>query len=265
MNPASINLELHCHTVFSKDGLMTFEALIETAKAIGLDALAITDHDTIQGAKEFQQRVQRQSLPVQIIVGEEKTLSDGSHLIGLFLEKHIESGELSSAIAEIQAQGGFCLVPHPFRKSDGLLRTGLEGLPLFEGGTAGFELFSAKCSYAENRRARELLSTSLSPFGGSDAHYDCDLGESLNVITWQGDLKTSLLRMFQRKAPFQILGKPQTEGAAERAYAPLYYRCKKFVRMPRPLVPLAKQCYRWYRNKKYGIGRKPLVEVYAHP
>ena len=121
MNPASINLELHCHTVFSKDGLMTFEALIETAKAIGLDALAITDHDTIQGAKEFQQRVQRQSLPVQIIVGEEKTLSDGSHLIGLFLEKHIESGELSSAIAEIQAQGGFCLVPHPFRKSDGLL------------------------------------------------------------------------------------------------------------------------------------------------
>jgi len=260
-----MTLILLAHGKLHGAALWPVAAQSHTAKAIGLDALAITDHDTIQGAKEFQQRVQRQSLPVQIIVGEEKTLSDGSHLIGLFLEKHIESGELSSAIAEIQAQGGFCLVPHPFRKSDGLLRTGLEGLPLFEGGTAGFELFSAKCSYAENRRARELLSTSLSPFGGSDAHYDCDLGESLNVITWQGDLKTSLLRMFQRKAPFQILGKPQTEGAAERAYAPLYYRCKKFVRMPRPLVPLAKQCYRWYRNKKYGIGRKPLVEVYAHP
>ena len=70
--------------------------------------------------------------------------------------------------------------------------------------------------------------------------------------------------MFQRKASFQIFGKPQVEGAPERAYAPLYYRCKKFVKVPKPLLPVAKQWYRWYRNRRHGVGRKPLVEVYAH-
>jgi hypothetical protein len=264
MTAPSLNLELHCHTVFSKDGLMDFDSLTKTARAIGLDALAITDHDTVEGAKQFQQQAQAKGLPLQIIVGEEKTLSDGSHLIGLFLQKHIESGELKSAVSEIEAQGGFCLVPHPFRKSDGLLRGGLERLELFQTRIAGFELFSAKCSYAENRRARELLSSSLCPFGGSDAHYDSDLGESLNVITPQGDLKNSLLGMLQRRAPFQILGKAQREGDSERAYAPLYYRCKKYIRVPRPLLPMARQAYRWYRNQKHGVGRKPLVEVYAH-
>src|SRR5258708_24089619 len=89
-----LNLELHCHTAFSKDGLMGFDSLIRTAHMIGLDALAITDHDTIEGASEFQQRAQSKGLTLQIITGEEKTLSDGSHLIGRFLRQHIESGEL---------------------------------------------------------------------------------------------------------------------------------------------------------------------------
>ena len=259
-----INVELHCHTVFSKDGLMDFDGLISTAQAVGLDALAITDHDTVEGALEFRRLAASRGLRLQIIVGEERTLSDGSHLIGLFLEAPIQSTELTDVLREIESQGGVVMIPHPFRKKDGLLRDGLERLELFKNRTAGFELFSAKCSYAENQRARELLGSSLSPFGGSDAHYECDLGESLNVIAWQDDLKTSLLRMLQRKLPFQILGKVQAQGAGERAYAPLYYRIKKFMKLPRPLLPLAKQAYRCYRNTRHGIGRKPLVEVYAH-
>ena len=265
MMPRTINLELHCHTVFSKDGLMAFDSLVRTAQAIGLDALAITDHDTIEGAKEYERLATTMGLHLQIIAGEEKTLSDGSHLIGLFLEKHIESGEFEAAVREIAEQGGLCLVPHPFRKSDGLLRDGLKRLQVFGTQPAGFELFSAKCSCAENRRARDLLATSLAPFGGSDAHYECDLGESLNVIAWQGDLKTSVMRMLQRKAPFKIFGKAQAEGAPERAYAPLYYRYKKFLKVPKLLLPLAKECYRKYRNHKHGVGPKSLVEVYAHP
>jgi hypothetical protein len=70
--------------------------------------------------------------------------------------------------------------------------------------------------------------------------------------------------MFERLAPFQILGKAQREGDRERAYAPLYYRIKKYVPLPKLLVPVARQCYRRYRNWKYGVGRKPLREVYRH-
>ena len=260
-----LNVELHCHTLFSKDGLMTFDSLLRAAQTVGLDAVAITDHDTMEGAKEFSRLARAKGLALEIIPGEEKTLSDGSHFIGLFLKDPIESGDLAGAIEEIEAQGGLCLIPHPFRRKDGLFRDGLGRLRLFEGRVAGFELFSAKCSFAENREARTLLGTRLSPFGGSDAHYESDLGECVNVITRAGDLKSSVLGMFGRRAPFQILGKRQVESAPERAYAPLYYRCRKFIRLPRSWVPAAKQCYRWYRNTKYGIRRKPLTEVYAHP
>jgi hypothetical protein len=265
MSDATIKVELHCHTLFSKDGFMDFASLNRTAQAIGLDAVAITDHDTIEGAKEFQRQAESQSVPLRIIVGEEKTLADGSHFIGLFLTKPIESEDLAGAIEEIESQGGLCLIPHPFRKKDGLLRHGLERLRLFERRPAGFELFSAKSSYEENRQARQLLSTGLGPFGGSDAHYESDLGESMNVVHWTGDLRSSLGRMFEGKAAFKIFGKRQEEGAAERTYAPLYYRWKKHLKVPKPLLPLAKQSYRWYRNKKLGVGRKALVEVYAHP
>lgn len=260
-----LRIELHCHTAASHDGLMTFASLVATARAVGLDAVAITDHDTMEGALEFRRRARGEGVPLEIIAGEEKTLDDGSHLIGLFLERPIQSGDLAGAIAEIAGQGGVCLVPHPFRRKDGLLRKGLAPLRLLEGRGAAFELFSAKCSAAENGRAAELLAGSdLVPFGGSDAHYECDLGESVNEVTPAGGVEATVRAMLGRRTPYRILGKPQAPGASERAYAPLYYRVKRFVRLPKILVPAARQAYRRYRNLRLGVGAKPLREIYRH-
>jgi hypothetical protein len=247
------------------DGLMTFESLASTAEKVGLDAVAITDHDTIEGAREFRRLARSTGHALQVIVGEERTLADGSHLIGLFIERAIESTSLEGAIREVEEQGGLCLIPHPFRRKDGLLRHGLEPLKHFGNRVAGFELFSAKCSSAENRMATELLTVAgLAPFGGSDAHYECDLGECINEIAPGGDLRASVQQMFERRAPFRIMGKRQREQDPERSYAPLYYRVKKYVRLPKLLVPAARQCYRRYRNWKFGVGRKALREVYRH-
>ena len=60
------------------------------------------------------------------------------------------------------------------------------------------------------------------------------------------------------------MGKLQQEQDPERSYAPLYYRVKKYIRLPKLLVPAARQCYRRYRNWKFGVGRKTLREVYRH-
>jgi hypothetical protein len=90
------------------------------------------------------------------------------------------------------------------------------------------------------------------------------LGESVNVVTWQGDLRSSIQAMFERRAPFQILGKHQELGDGERRYAPFYYKVKKHLHLPKLFLPVAKQCYRYYRNLKFGVGRKPLREVYRH-
>ena len=265
MPKSTLSIELHCHTIASMDGLIPFDSILDTAAKLSLDALAVTDHDTLEGAVEVQRLARERQVPLEVIIGEEKTLDDGSHLIGLFLQRAIHSADLAGAIREIEDQGGLCLIPHPFRRKDGLLRDGLDRLELFAGRVAGFELFSAKCSHEENRRAAELLSqTHLGPFGGSDAHYECDLGECVNEIANVGDVRASVRAMFERRAAFRILGKAQGDGDGERSYAPLYYRVKRFARLPKFLVPVARQCYRRYRNLKYGVGPKPLREVYRH-
>jgi hypothetical protein len=247
------------------DGVISFESLLRTARAVGIDAIAITDHDTIEGALKFRELVRESQTPLEVIVGEERTLSDGSHLIGLFLERPIASNQLAEMIREVEGQGGLCLIPHPFRRKDGLLRNGLGPLEHFRGRVGGFELFSAKCSFAENQRAAALLAESrLGPFAGSDAHYECDLGESLNEVEWKGDLRSSLVGMLERGGACRLLGKRQQEADGERAYARLYYRMRPYARVPRFLLPAAKQAYRGYRNWKFGIGRKELREVYRH-
>jgi hypothetical protein len=71
--------------------------------------------------------------------------------------------------------------------------------------------------------------------------------------------------MLRGQGACQILARAQSPAEAERRYAPMYYRVKKFVKVPKPLLPLAKACYRRYRNMTRGTGRKSLIEIYARP
>ena len=49
-------IDLHTHSFFS-DGSNSPEELIETAHKIGLSAIALTDHDTVNGCPSFQEAV----------------------------------------------------------------------------------------------------------------------------------------------------------------------------------------------------------------
>src|SRR3954454_12830668 len=71
--------ELHCHSFYSLlDGASSPEALVEQAAALGMQALAITDHDSLAGAVRFWKAAQRHNL--RPLFGAEITMVDGSHL-----------------------------------------------------------------------------------------------------------------------------------------------------------------------------------------
>jgi predicted metal-dependent phosphoesterase TrpH/glycosyltransferase involved in cell wall biosynthesis len=106
-----IHVDLHMHTDHSPDCATPVETLLDTAKRVGLGAIAITDHNEISGALEARERANG----IKVIVAEEVKTADQGEVIGLFIEEKIPRGmTLQETIAEIRRQGGLVYVPHPF-------------------------------------------------------------------------------------------------------------------------------------------------------
>jgi len=106
-----IYADLHMHTEYSKDCVSSIESIVATAREIGLGAIAVTDHNEIEGA--FRAREMAEGDPF-VIVAEEVKTSEGE-VIGLFLEEWIPKGlTFDKTLSLIKEQGGLVYVPHPF-------------------------------------------------------------------------------------------------------------------------------------------------------
>ncbi len=100
---------IHLHTDYSYDSDISLEALARFVAAENIGCVAVTDHDTIEGALRFSEMTE-----ATVIVGEEVTTRDG-HLIGLFLQDRVPPGMSARETANaIRLQGGLVLLPHPF-------------------------------------------------------------------------------------------------------------------------------------------------------
>jgi predicted metal-dependent phosphoesterase TrpH/glycosyltransferase involved in cell wall biosynthesis len=109
-----VHVDLHMHTDHSSDCATPARTLLEAAKAAGLGAIAITDHNEVSGAHEARALAEEIG-GIKIIVAEEVKTADQGEVIGLFIEEKIPRGmTLQETIAAIRAQGGLVYVPHPF-------------------------------------------------------------------------------------------------------------------------------------------------------
>lgn len=101
----------HVHTDYSDDSDNSIEHLLDAAARCGVDVLAVTDHDTLDGAWALADVAPS---GLTIIVGQEISTVDG-HLIGLFLHEAIAPNlPVRAAAREVHRQGGLVVVPHPF-------------------------------------------------------------------------------------------------------------------------------------------------------
>lgn len=164
-------VDLHAHTDASPDCLLTPRKVVGRAREAGLDRIAITDHDRIEGAFAA-----RDLDPELVIVAEEVRSAEGPELIGLFLTEHIPGGlPFREIAAEIRDQGGVTYLPHPFDRR--------------RGGSAPFLDHHADCvdvvevlnarthAAAANHRALAwALEHGKAMGGGSDAHLRGEIG-----------------------------------------------------------------------------------------
>ena len=135
--------DLHTHSVFS-DGTCTPAEIVCAAEAAGISAVALCDHNTVDGLPAFPEAVKGHG--VQAVAGAEFSVEhDGSelHLLGLFIPP-----ERFADVAELMREA---------------VRAGLVGM---------------ECRYSTYDEATAAAATALAaqhgllPSGGSDFHGD---------------------------------------------------------------------------------------------
>lgn len=144
--------ELHAWSNFSfLQGGSHPEELIETAAALGLEAIALTDRDGLYGAVRFSAHARR--CGVKAILGSELTFEDGSRIV-LLIEDERGYANLCELISRAQMRGS---------KGDARLRLEdfagrVEGLTALSGGPLGcVERALAGDPDAAAGKARELM------------------------------------------------------------------------------------------------------------
>jgi predicted metal-dependent phosphoesterase TrpH len=98
-------IDLHTHTTFS-DGSFTPTQLVEAAAAMGLTAVAVTDHDTVNGVPEAMAAGER--LGIEVVAGVEINLEHERvtmDMLGYFLDG-CPSDELKQELAELRVYRG---------------------------------------------------------------------------------------------------------------------------------------------------------------
>ena len=109
-----MKLETHIHTRYSHDSILCFGLLYIKLRLKGIDCVAITEHNNIDGGIEFKKYCDKRNSKISVIVGEE-IMTDEGEVIGLFLSENIPSGlSADETIARIKNQKGLVYIPHPF-------------------------------------------------------------------------------------------------------------------------------------------------------
>lgn len=164
---AHARLDLHVHSKYSFDSLMSLKTIIKVAIKKNLNGLAITDHDTIVGGQKARQLNKEQLL---VIVGSE-IITDIGDIIGLFLTENIKSRDSHEVLDQIKEQDGISVFPHPFR---GHKLTGKKTIEILERVDC-IEVLSSRAPIGLNE-CRYLKSFNRALVAGSDAHFPVEIG-----------------------------------------------------------------------------------------
>jgi predicted metal-dependent phosphoesterase TrpH len=110
-----LSVELHCHSALSYDAHDPVELLLEQAAGVGLDAIAVTDHDEIDASLRAAELARNYDLVG--IPGIEVSSAAG-HVLGLGVREAIPPGlTFMETVDRIRGQDGIVVVPHPFQSS----------------------------------------------------------------------------------------------------------------------------------------------------
>jgi predicted metal-dependent phosphoesterase TrpH len=169
-----LKVDIHVHTTYSRDSVITPKDLVFYAKKRGLDAIAVTDHNQIEGAKRIAAETD-----FLIIPGTEVSSRDG-HIVGLNVTSIIPRDlGTSETVDRIHEAGGVAIACHPYALFKGSIGHHISAK--FDAvetiNASSFPFRSA------SRKAEKLAKHfGLPRVAGTDAHYGPVIGCAYTIV-----------------------------------------------------------------------------------
>jgi hypothetical protein len=178
-------IDLHCHTFpLSDDSFLSPDQLVETAKAVGLDGICLTEHEVLWEPQKVRALAERHNF---LVIPGIEVNSEDDHILVFGLSGYIHGMQRVGQLAQLVAEaGGAMVAPHPYRRLTSLLRMDDEfwtmaleraaANPAFQH-VCALEAINGRASQDENLFSWQLCARlGLPAVAGSDAHEPSDIG-----------------------------------------------------------------------------------------
>jgi hypothetical protein len=175
--------DLHVHTDAS-DGIATPEEALVFAKHAGMQGIAITDHDTMDGYKLAKPLAKK--VGIILIPAVEITTPLGD-ILAYGVEEMPEGG-VTEILDKIHEVGGVAAIAHPFV---GFFQVSFaEIMETIKHKIDAIEIYNAMSPLEANVKAMELAKKiNLPGIGGSDAHHHEAIGTAFTVTNTEDVIK----------------------------------------------------------------------------
>ncbi|HVQ01574.1 MAG TPA: PHP-associated domain-containing protein [Candidatus Thermoplasmatota archaeon] len=189
-----LKLDLHLHSCYSDDGVGSPEDIIQALRRRGLNGMALTDHNTIEGSLKA-----RRVAPADFIVipSIEITTADG-HLLAFNVSSAIQPGlPLEETVEQVMDAGGIPVVPHLLRLLSGIKQSNLDKI---RGKLSAIEVFNGCSTPRTNlKMAKAARAMNLGGTGGSDSHNPLYAGFSYTLVDTTDARLDTVLSEIQKK------------------------------------------------------------------
>jgi predicted metal-dependent phosphoesterase TrpH len=172
-----LKLDLHIHSQYSEDGAGTPELIIKSLQKKGLQGMAITDHNTVEGGLKALKVAPKDFI---VIPGVEITTAEG-HVIALDVKENIPRGlTVVETVDKIIDLNGIPLIPHLYRSMSGIKEDKLNRVI---DKISTIEVFNS-CSVPQTnlKTAKIAKKYELGGTGGSDSHTPLYVGYGYTTV-----------------------------------------------------------------------------------
>lgn len=198
--------DLHTHSMHSPDATTTVRGILKQAADVGLDVVAVTDHDTITGSLEARELASQYNL--EVVPGVEVTTAEG-HLLALYVEQLPPMGmSLNDTLLWIGHHGGIAIAPHPFNQLPNSLSLdsviGVFNNPRAKGVLKGIEVYNMSTRNFSDTVEKLSVYLPLAKTASSDAHIYWAIGVGRTQFdgTSANELRVALERATTVALPF---------------------------------------------------------------